>query len=465
MSTPMIWIIFPILFSVALFIFRKQFWLVCLLQSGVSLVLALAAIFSRFIPGGAVSFLGIEISPVLNFLGRSLILDHTNEMVIIILYSYLTFWTISLYIHQIHSLIVPIGLLFNALLIAAIAVEPFLYSGLIMEIAVIASIPVITENSLKRQKGIFRYLIYFTLGMAFILLAGWYLAGGEISPVNEEQLVQATVILGLGFVFWLAVFPFHTWIPSISDNFQPVNSFYILVLMPIAVFVLLIKYLNGFAWLRGYQAVYQALNLLGAIMSLTGAIWAVFQQGLRRTAGYLLIFSSGLMLMSAGLHSSQGFIISSYFILPRLINFFLLAWSLIILEHQHGQINISSIRSLFYTNPFTAVAFIISLFSTAAIPFSPGFSPVMAVLQLINQENPITTGIIIFCMLILSIRFIQWTYLITRQTEDEDEIKEVVTAKIFFGVLIFLLLLSGIFPNFFFSTFESFVNGYDFLVQ
>src|SRR4030042_5111535 len=213
----------------------------------------------------------------MNILGRSLVFTTGLKTTAILFYGALGIWSLSLYIFKLRSNIVPFGLTFIGLLIAALAVEPFLYSALIIEIAVIVSIPIVANAANPRIKGVSRYLIFFTIGMPFVLLAGWYLAGGEISPVNDEQLIQAALLLGLGFVFWLAVFPFQSWVSLLAEETEPIEGFFILTILPMAIAVLLMKYLNGFAWLRGFDTVFQALRLFGLILIVIGSVWFSLQ--------------------------------------------------------------------------------------------------------------------------------------------------------------------------------------------
>ena len=96
---------------------------------------------------------------------------------------------------------------------------------------IIMSIPLLVSANTKKKTGITRYLIFQTLSMPFVLLAGWFLAGGEVAPVNPEQLAQATLLLGLGFVFWLGIFPFHSWVPMVFEETSIIESGYVFQLL------------------------------------------------------------------------------------------------------------------------------------------------------------------------------------------------------------------------------------------
>lgn len=428
-------------------------------------MLVLMAVLSQFTPDGEILFLGASISPTLGFLGRQLVLDSNSRMTIIIFYACLGVWTISLYLHQIKTRLVPLGLVFNALLLSAISISPFLYSGLILEIAVIISVLILVERPVGELKGVLRYLINFSIGMVFILLAGWYLAGGEITPINEEQLAQASLILGLGFIFWLAVFPVHTWIPLISEEISPVNSFYVLITLPIAVLILLLKYLNGFSWLRSYPVVYEAFGLFGSIMCITSAIWTLFQKSMRRVAGYLILFSSGLNILAMSLNSSNGFILSAYMFLPRLINFSLLAWTIILLEKRSKSRKLQDLEGSFFENPILTSALLFSLFSIAGMPLSPGFPLMQTLITYASRQNKLSSLLIIISISLLSINFIRWVYFFIKREDDRPLSFE--ESKIVWFIISFVVfaLLNGIFPRIFNLAIGSIVSGYEFLVQ
>ena len=297
---------------------------------------------------------------------------------------------------------VPFGLAFIGFLIAALAVEPFLYSALILEIAVIISIPIVAKAANPKIKGVSRYLIYFTIGMPFVLLAGWYLAGGEITPVNDEQLIQAALLLGLGFVFWLAVFPFQSWVPLLADETEPNEGLFVLTLLPIAVVVLLMKYLNGFAWLRGYATVFQVLRLFGLIIIVLGSIWFSFQKELRKAMGYLILVSSGFMIIAISLNTSNGYTFASYLMLLRTVCFFVIAWTLVFMEKSSGILFVESLKGLLIKTPIIGITFFISLFSIIGLPFTAGFSVMQSLLSEFTVFTPGLNIFFIFSQTILS---------------------------------------------------------------
>jgi len=465
LSAPLIWTIAPIFISIFLLFFRKHYFLICLVQIVSCMLILISAAAARFVVTGSSSFLNFQISPEMNILGRSLIITSGLKSIVILFYVALGIWSIVIYIFKIKSNIVPFGLAFIGLLIAALAVEPFLYSALILEIAVIISVPIVANAANPRIKGVSRYLIYFTIGMPFVLLAGWYLAGGEITPVNDEQLIQAALLLGLGFVFWLAVFPFQSWVPLLADETEPNEGFFILTLLPIAVASLLMKYLNGFAWLRGYDTVFQALRIFGLIMIVIGSIWFSLQKKLRKAIGYLILVSSGLMIISISLNTSNGYTFSTYFMLLRVICFFVISWTLFFMEKVTGIFFVESLKGLFSKAPLLVMGFFIPLFSLIGMPFTLGFPVMQSLFSEFSVYIPRFNSFLIFSQIILSITLIRWVF-ISIEIDDDNISKNLgLPMSIFLISCIFGLIILALFPNLVYPHIGEFVNNLQFLIK
>lgn len=465
MNAPLIWIILPIIISLLLLFFRKSFYLVCLLQTAFCFLILLSAAAARFKPLETSSFFVYKISPEMNILGRSLIITTGLKTSLGLFYGALGFWSAGLFLFKKKSNIVPLGLAFIGLLVAALAVEPFLYSALILEIAVIISVPMITKATASSIKGVSRYLIYFTIGMPFVLLAGWYLAGGEITPVNDEQLVQAALLLGLGFVFWLAVFPFQSWVPLLMDESEPIEGIFVLTILPTAVIVLLLKYLNGFAWLRGYDTVFQALRLFGLIMVIMGSIWFSLQNKLRKAIGYLILVSSGIMILSVSINSSAGYIISTYFILLRIICFFIVSWILDTMEKQLGVLKVESLNGFFLKAPLVAMVFFISLFSLIGMPLTAGFPVMQSLLSEFSVYEPRINISIIISLSLLSFTIIRWMFISLPHGDDTKPIKLDLPLNTFLISCIIGLIIIGFFPNLIYPHISKIVNDLQYLVK
>lgn len=446
---------------------RRNYPLACLMQTAACLLLALLGLISTTDGLNQSATQILVLNPVFEILGRSFVIDSNLRGFIVILYGFLGAWSLSLYLFKVKSRVVPLGLTFLCLIISALAVEPFLYSALLIEMGVIVSVIMVADTNAAAKKGVLRYLIFFSLGMPFILLAGWYLAGGEITPVNEEQLIQATFLLGLGFVFWLGVFPFQSWIASIAEENRPTESMFLLILMPAVIVILLLKYLNGFVWLREYKLVFQALRLFGLMMVVTGSLWSFFQKKIGRLVSNLMITSSGLMLVAIGLDSPAGIYLTTDLVFSRLVVFFLLGWMMFVIKREKGSLFVASMKSLFSDSPILSLSVLISFFSIAGMPFTVGFPITQALYGYLFANDPRMNFLVILGMGIISFVFIRISFLIFQPPTGKGSGKFIHNSreKVFFGIFLGFLVLAGIFPQFFLSGVGGIVDGYEFLVK
>ncbi len=468
MSAPLIWIILPFFISVALLFFRKNYQITALVQTVVCVLLVLLLLVVHFGEFDSAQTVSINMGGTFNLLGRTLEFRNSDKFVIGIFYAVLAAWSAVLLVQNKYSKLIPLGLSLTSLLLAAIAVEPFLYSALLVEVTVIIGSMIVVDLRTGKSKGIIRALIFFTLGMPFILLAGWYLAGGETSPVNDTQLVQATVLLGFGFVLWLGIFPFHSWIPLVAEESDVVDGLYILAILPFGIFIILLKYLNGFVWLRDYALVFQALLLFGLVMTFTGAIWATFQTRIKKLIGYLVITYSGFLLIAMGLNSNQGFQIFAELLLPRFISLFLLVISFLTVEKKYEIEKVSDLESLFYRYPIASLGLLLAIFSVIGMPLTVGFLPVQSLYQAAAKTSTLITGLIIGSNALLSVSFLRIFVVIMQPLADEldtvtilDDLKE----NKFLAAIIVLVLLAGLIPNILFPSFNQILSSFEFLAR
>jgi NADH-quinone oxidoreductase subunit N len=386
MSAPLIWILLPLVVSVVLWFLKDRHQVVILLAAGLCLLLAFLAWrapIDSLIQLGPVSFI---ISSTLTFLGRSFILASSNSAFLILIYLIGAFWLFGAIAAGVPDIFVPLGLALISLLVAALSVQPFLYAALLIEVAVLLSIPMLVPPGKTAGQGVIRYLIFQTLALPFILLAGWAAAGVEANPTDQKLLIQAVVLLGLGFAFWLAVFPFYAWVPLLAGEAHPYVAGFILSLLPTVVLLLMLDFLNAFAWLRAYPLLPEVLQLVGALMVITGGMWSAFQRDLSRLFGYAVIMESGFSLLALSLGNQAGLQVLAASFLPRMLALGLWALSLSIIGKQ-GSVDFNSLEGLLHRQPFTAAGFLLAYFSLGGLPLLAGFPMREILLEGVAQQN------------------------------------------------------------------------------
>jgi formate hydrogenlyase subunit 3/multisubunit Na+/H+ antiporter MnhD subunit len=288
-----------------------------------------------------------------------------------------------------------VGLAMIALLVAARAVEPFLYAALILEIAVLISLPLLVPPG-KRSSGTLRYLIFQTLAIPFILLAGWAAGLVESNPPGTRWVLQAVLFMGLGFAFWLAMFPFHTWVPLLAHESSPYITGFLLGLLPVGVLFIVLGFLDSYAWLRSSPLVADGLRLSGALMVLTTGVWTAFQTDLGRVFGYAILIENGFALLEISLRSSLGMDLLAAAIVPRLVSIALWSLALSVLQKNGLTTTLQGLTGAIRRFPVASAALALAYFSVGGLPLLASFPVRQPLLETLAARSLPVAAVVAF---------------------------------------------------------------------
>lgn len=398
MSAPILWIILPLLVAIVLF----------LLQAQIRKVTWIAAIFCFFL--GLVAFLQpidsvLQIGPLsvnltssLTFLGRGFYLDNGDRFFLAVLYFAACFWLIGSLSARVTGMFVPVGLAICAVLTGALAVEPFLYSAVLVELAILLVIPLMVKKGSAVGNGVIRFMIFQSLAMPFILFAGWLLSGSSASVSDEQQLIQASVILGIGFAFWLAIFPFHTWIPMLMQENHPYVVGFILSIQPVVILILMVDFLNGFVWLRDTAVLYTVLQTVGTVMVVMGGVWAAFLKDVRRLFGFAVIIENGFALVAVGLKSDSALRLLYSSFIPRLTALAVMALALSLAATRVQSLEYSTLKGFARKYPIISAAILVSAYSLMGLPTFASFPTRLGIMEITS-----TTSLSVFVWLMVGL--------------------------------------------------------------
>jgi NADH-quinone oxidoreductase subunit N len=393
-NAPLLWIVFPGLAAAALLFLRRWEKLTAALGTALALLLALLAWrlpIDQTIILGPLSF---KVASVLPILGRRFEIGDLERPELILIYASAAFWFAGSVFARATWNFVPVGLAMAALFVAAISVQPFLYAALLIEMAVLVSVPLLSPPGRAVSRGVTRYLIFQSLGMPFILFTGWLLAGVEASPGDSAFVVHVAVLMGLGLAFLLAVFPFHDWIPMLAEESHPYVAAFVFFMLPLVVLLFGLGLLDRYAWLRTAPALYTALRLAGGLLALTGGVWAAFQHNLGRIMGYAVLVEIGLSILalSPGYDDAGGLpLLGSFFslLLPRGLALALWALALTVIQSQAKGLRFRHVQGIAMRMPVAAGALLVAHFSLAGFPILAGFPARLALWDGLARSSPL----------------------------------------------------------------------------
>ena len=419
------------------------------------------------LPIGEFITLGEQIFMVgesLGLLGREFVFVDTDRPFLAIIFFSLLVWVIGAWLARSEHTFVPFSFVMVSLLTAALAVEPFLYAALLIEICILLSVPLLSPPGQTAGKGVFRFLTFQTLGMPFILISGWFLAGLEVSPGLTGFVLRAGVLIGIGFAFLLAVVPFHSWIPSLAEESEPYIVAFILFFLPVLVSLFGLGFIDRFVWMRETPEVYQGLKLVGVLMVLVGGVWAAVERHLGRQLGYAFISETGFSLIVVGIGSREALLLYFWFIVIRLISVVPWAAALSYIRRKNNSnLEMDSLRGFGYFFPLPVIILLVAQFSLYGLPFLGGFSARLSFWRLLSMDSPLiasaalvgTIGLFLGGIRVLNALFVLMPGKNTAANvsgrkfivQDGVLVSEVLLEWVLLGMYLVVLVVIGLFPQ------------------
>jgi formate hydrogenlyase subunit 3/multisubunit Na+/H+ antiporter MnhD subunit len=327
----------------------------------------------------------LKIDSSLIVLGRVLLIKPAEGSLLALIYGAAALWFFGAEASKTATRLVPMGFMIIALMVAAIAVQPFLYAALFIEMAILISIPMLTSIYVPPGRGVVRFLIYQTLAMPFILVAGWLLAGVEASPGDLALTAQSAAMLGMGFAFLLAIFPLYNWIPLLLEESPPYIVGFLLWIVPTITIIFGAGFLDRYSWLRSSPQLIVALRYVGLLMVVTGGAFAAFQRHLGRIMAYGSIAETGFSILALSLDSKLGIPILFLLIPARALGLAVWSLSLTIIKQNVETMRYGAARGILRITPLAGAGMVVATLSTGAFPLLAGFPARLALWESLSH--------------------------------------------------------------------------------
>jgi NADH-quinone oxidoreductase subunit N len=447
MNAPTIWILLPFAIGVLLlFVYNPR--VLSVLGGTLALVLALLAQFAPIEIAITIASFSFRIESSLTVLGRVLVIQPSEGSLLAVIYAAAALWFFGAEASTRATRMVPLGFMIIALMVASIAVEPFLYAALFIEMAILLAIPMLTSIYHPPGRGIVRFLIYQTLAMPFILLAGWLLVGVEASPGDLALAAQSAAMLGMGFAFLLAVFPLYNWIPLLLEESPPYSVGFLLWIVPTMTIIFGAGFLDRYSWLRSSPQLLLALRYVGLLMVVTGGAFAAFQRHLGRIMAYGSVAETGFALLALSLDSRLGIPILFLLIPARALGLAVWALSLSIIKHHVENMRFGGTQGIARVLPMAGAGMIVASLSTGAFPLLAGFPARLALwegLAHVSLSAALWMGIGIIGLLISTFRSLAVISMAEEYTTWQP--RETPTQMLMLGLGMIGLFILGLFPQ------------------
>ncbi len=451
MSAAFLWIILPLIVALLLLLLHKRQVLSTVLAAMISAALAALAF---TIPDDLIlriQSLQWVIKPSLSVFGRELSLSAQVLPVVGWFYLITFIWVAISGGMKLTPWFRAAALGMTALFVSALTVEPFLYAALIIELAVILSIPVLITPGSAVNASVVRYLVFQTLGMPFILFTGWLLAGVTAAPTESVLVTRVIILLALGFAFWLAVFPFHSWVAELAKIANAWVFSFVMLLLPTAVLFFMLIFFDRYSWLRNDPIVYQALQMMGAVMIVAGGLWCAVQKNIGRAFGFVILVETGFSLLIVGMRELHGLDNFAMILLPRALGYLLWAFCQSKLAEQYDDLDLATIKGALRKHPYLCSGLLVAQLSLAGVPLLASY-PIKQLIWMNAIQTSLMLGVWVMLgsigPIIFAVRMISDMAAVT--DEEVIPLAGEKRAHIIWIMLNFLMLvLIGLLPHFF----------------
>ncbi|MGD2105626.1 MAG: proton-conducting transporter membrane subunit, partial [Anaerolineae bacterium] len=302
----LLFLVLPLVVGSAVYVLRRWRLASALVSVGMALALGLGIVLLPL--GQTVEIWGRQIvmGGRLSFLGRELILEEKDRVAIAFLYLttsglFLLGWRVSP-----RNLLFPVGFGVLSLLSGSLLIRPLIYAVLLVEIAIAISVFALRAEGGRTGRGALQYLSFSLLAMPGLLVIHWLMDRYRLTPDNTALLDTAAVLLSLSFALLLGSVPFHTWIPALGDDSEPLASAFVLTVNYGAIWFLLLGYLETYPDLTGYARFASITSGAGVAMVSVGGLLAACQNRFGRLMGYGALMDSGVSLIALGMSSDRG---------------------------------------------------------------------------------------------------------------------------------------------------------------
>jgi formate hydrogenlyase subunit 3/multisubunit Na+/H+ antiporter MnhD subunit len=227
--------------------------------------------------------------------------------------------------------------------------------------------------------------ITFSLGGAYLILAGFALAAAAVPPAPTFELsALATLVqpvapwvfllLAVGFMTKTAAIGVHIWLPGAhaeaETDVSPMVSGILLKAGLYGLFMLLMT--MGKQSLYGVELTYVML-WIGAVTALTGNLLAIFQEDAKRLLAYSSIGQMGYAVFGLALMNHLGWLLALMFVINHYIYKSMLFLSIGGVAKRTGTREMYKMGGLITLMPLSFIATLIGIIAVSGVPPLSGF--------------------------------------------------------------------------------------------
>lgn len=196
------------------------------------------------------------------------------------------------------------------------------------------------------------------------------LAGREWDFATNPGALVGLVMFMAGFMYKLALFPFHFWCPDVYQGASNETAAFAATLPKLGAVVVLVRLAS---LLVPGQPGMTILAILGAVSMTFGNLAALAQDDVKRMLGYSSVAHAGYVTIGLVAGSADGLASASFYALVYILMNLTCFWVVCHLSKDGRNINYADLDGLHGRSPVLAFVLAVSAFSLVGLPPTAGF--------------------------------------------------------------------------------------------
>lgn len=234
----------------------------------------------------------------------------------------------------------------------------------------------------QMEAGI-KYILFAVMATGIMLFGMSYIFGltgstylGEIAPRLGTLIKEPAAIVGIamvlaGFLFKLAVFPFHFWVPDVYQGAANETTAFIASVPKLGAVAILIR-ITMLAAPEG-AAIVTMLMILAVCSMFYGNLAALVQKDIKRLLGFSGIAHAGFILLGLLTFQQAGYATSIFYIVGYVLMNMACFLVLCAVSKTGENVQIADLSGLYQRSPLLAFTLATGMMALAGIPPFVGF--------------------------------------------------------------------------------------------
>jgi len=310
---------------------------------------------------------------------------------------------------------------------------------------------------IQMEAGI-KYMLFGVMATGIMLFGMSYIFGltGSTSLtaitaklpalIHEPAAVVGIAMILCVFMFKLAIFPFHFWVPDAYEGGANETTAFLATVPKLAGVAMLIRIVN---LINPSEAIINFMAILAVCSMFYGNLCALRQTDFKRMMGFSAVAHAGFVLLGILTFKEAGYATSIYYILGYLV-MNLACFMVICKVSKSGEnVPIAGLAGLYKRSPLLAFTMGLSMFALAGIPPFAGFMGEFLLLAGAMQAGHLTVVILGALNAAIAIYYYLSVVKVTYCNEPEIDtapIRVDIGTKAVSLILISAIIFIGIYP-------------------